>query len=293
MKQFFVLAAGVLLAALAVGMAVPALSSAQTQQEAQTGQQVEQPSSSPQDPLTQEEALAKDARMYADEFGVTLGEAVRRLELQDPIGKLSAELEANEKATFAGLFVEHEPEYRVVARFTRGGERTLGRYVEGGPLEGLVGAAPASATLSELKKSEINTTRTVRALGIRSESAVIVSGNRVELRVTDEQGLSRSLGAARAGLPEEVEVVEVPELSQPGTEVSLAGLNLFRFDFPNFNWCTSGFSVRRDANREGVLTAGHCTGNARDNDQADFRMHYKQNGSLIFLPREGRRLYGS
>ena len=51
MKRFFELAAGVLLAAFAVGVVFPDLSSS-----AQTEQQVERPSSSPQDPLTQEQA---------------------------------------------------------------------------------------------------------------------------------------------------------------------------------------------------------------------------------------------
>ena len=50
-KRFFELAAGVLLAAFAVGVVFPDLSSS-----AQTEQQVERPSSSPQDPLTQEQA---------------------------------------------------------------------------------------------------------------------------------------------------------------------------------------------------------------------------------------------
>lgn len=215
------------------------------------------------------------------------------MRLQETVGKLGAELEANEAATYAGIFIQHEPEYRVVARFTRGGEETLGRYVEDGPLEGLVEAESASATLAKLRLSEFNATRLVRGLGIPNDSAVDVAGNRVELRVTDGRGLFRALGGATGvRLPEEVVVVEVPELTQPAAS-SLAGLRLFRFDFPTTTWCTSGFTVRRDADTEGVLTAAHCTGRARDNERADFRMHYKSDGDLVFLPREGRRLYGS
>lgn len=202
-------------------------------------------------------------------------------------------MEVDEAATFAGLFIQHEPEYRVVARFTRSGENTLERYVRGGSLEGLVEAEPASATLAELRLAESDAARVARSAGIPADSAVHVGGNRVELMVTDRGSLQRALEAPRAALSEEVVVEEVEELAQPARS-SVAGLRLFRFDFPNFHWCTSGFTVRRDADTEGVLTAAHCTGEfVRDNSQATFRMHYKSDGRLIFLPREGRRLYGS
>ncbi len=72
--------------------------------------------------------------MYAKDQDVPLEEAVRRLQLQESVGKLGAELEANERDTFAGLWIEHEPEYRVVAAFTRDGEETIRPYVEGGLL---------------------------------------------------------------------------------------------------------------------------------------------------------------
>lgn len=56
MKRLFVLAAAILLAALAVGVAIPSLSSAQAEQPDELPL--------PSEPLTEEEALAKDARWY-------------------------------------------------------------------------------------------------------------------------------------------------------------------------------------------------------------------------------------
>ena len=85
-----------------------------------------------------DDALAQGAQAYATEYGLDLEEAVRRLALQEPIGALNAELAEKEQATFAGLWVEHEPEYRLFVRFTQRGERTLQPYIEGGPLEEMV-----------------------------------------------------------------------------------------------------------------------------------------------------------
>ena len=70
-----------------------------------------------------EDAVAQDAVMYAADQGVDLDEAIRRLQLQDPIGELDAELTENERDTFGGLLIQHAPEFRVVVRFTRGAAR--------------------------------------------------------------------------------------------------------------------------------------------------------------------------
>lgn len=53
------------------------------------------------------DGLPHDAQKYADAFGVDFQEAMRRLQLQDSIGKLGAALEAGERPTFAGLRILH------------------------------------------------------------------------------------------------------------------------------------------------------------------------------------------
>ena len=72
-----------------------------------------------------DDALAQDAQAYAADYGLDLEEAVRRLALQESIGALNAELAEKERATFAGLWIEHEPEYRVFVCFTQDGASTI------------------------------------------------------------------------------------------------------------------------------------------------------------------------
>ncbi len=79
-------------------------------------------------------ALAMDAQYYAKDYGVELSEAIRRLTLQEPIGKLGATLESNEAGALGGFWIQHEREYRVVAAFTKDGEKTMATYVQDGPL---------------------------------------------------------------------------------------------------------------------------------------------------------------
>ena len=240
--------------------------------------------------LSKEEALARDAQSYASDYGVDLQEAVRRLELQAPIGELGAKLEQNEQGTYAGLWVQHQPDYRVIARFTQGGEQTIRPYVEGGLLEGLVQVRPATRTLAGLKADQEEATRTVQALGVPADSGVDVINNRVDLKVTDRGPLEAAMQNVPARLPETVRVVEVDELAKPAV-ASFAGKAIYT---PTFNglWCTSGFTVRQDSNTEGVTTAAHCSGLSSSNTAADRPMYYGA-GSDTFLPRHGRRFYGS
>ena len=73
------------------------------------------PSSQPATPtLEVSDALRRDASAMAEELGISVDEALRRLQYQDGIGDLQAALMANEHDTFAGLWIEHQPEYRIV-----------------------------------------------------------------------------------------------------------------------------------------------------------------------------------
>ena len=56
---------------------------------------------------TVSDALTDDARTYAADYGVGLGEAIKRLQLQETIGEFDSELESKEAGTFSGLWIEH------------------------------------------------------------------------------------------------------------------------------------------------------------------------------------------
>jgi hypothetical protein len=64
--------------------------------------------------LTAEEALRRDAETYAEEFGISLEEAMRRLELQSGAGDFGNQLELAAGERYAGHWIEHEPDYRLI-----------------------------------------------------------------------------------------------------------------------------------------------------------------------------------
>lgn len=237
-----------------------------------------------------EDPLVQDAQSYAEDQGVPLKEAIRRLKIQNgPVGNrirdLQNELAEKERGTFAGLYFQHQPEYRVVVRFTRDGRQTIRPYIEGRPLENLVEARGAEATLAELEKSQAEAGRVAEDLRIPTESFTDVIDNNVKLRVADRERLDAARSAdgttAAAQLPENVEVVEVEQLLQPTANI-YGGLLLYR---NSTYWCTSGFSVRNDDGRVGVATAGHCLPNP---GKGDFR-ELSYQGTTLPLVGTGQR----
>lgn len=59
-----------------------------------------------------------DAVLYAGSFGLSVAEAERRLDLQVAAGNLSATLDALNISGYAGLWIQHEPEFQVVIAAT-------------------------------------------------------------------------------------------------------------------------------------------------------------------------------
>ncbi len=171
-----------------------------------------EPSSS--DPRAWRKILPED-RMYAREYGIPVGEAKSRLDLQDDVGRLAAALREHESETFADLELRHSPEFRVVAYFTRDGKETIRPYVEGTPLEGMVRVRTVEATLEELEAAQSKAIRTCDGLGIPCESGIDITNNRAEIYVKDPARLGAALRRAGERLPEHVAVVEVEGFSRP------------------------------------------------------------------------------
>ncbi len=173
------------------------------------GQATSEPPIAPADEPLAGDALARDAETYASEYDIDLDEALRRLQLQDPIGELNAELAAKEADTFAGLWIEHTPEFRVFVRFTHGGEDTIRSYIADGPLADIVEVRGASASLSQLEAAQAALSLVLSDLEVDVSHGLNVIENRVDLFVADRARFERLLGDAGIQLPDHVELVAV------------------------------------------------------------------------------------
>lgn len=204
-----------------------------------------------QDAAAPSPALVADAEAYAQSFGVSVDEAVRRLRLQSEAGLLDAALREADPQGFAGLWLEHQPELRVTVAFRdpSAARAQVEELVQGSGLAGLVELRRAELSLARLEELFEITRRRVQRVGVDADVAVDVRANRVKVFTVDAPGLRKALAAARAELPSHVEVEQVEALSEPVTTV-VGGRPA--------SGCTWGFTVRRSNGDVGILTAAHC-----------------------------------
>jgi streptogrisin C len=196
------------------------------------------------------QALLEDAASYAADTGVSLDEALRRLRLQTEIGLLDETLSIQEPS-FAGLWIEHEPQYRLVVRFKDpSAEKRLRARIVGTPLEGMVETRPAAASLAQLEQRRTAALQRVRHLRFAVDSDINIQENRVELHSERGPSLRAAIAAERAPLPERVEIIAVPSLAKPA---------VLRGGDGDPGYCTGGFTVRHIySGWVGISTAAHC-----------------------------------
>jgi hypothetical protein len=194
-----------------------------------------------------------DASNYARDMRVDSEEAARRLDLQDRASALEQRLSQQEKGTFAGLWIEHEPRFRVIVQTTGEvpeEESRMKAYVpENAPLSSSIEVRKVGATLEQLISAQQASLRATRNLGVRFDSIIDVPQNRVELEVLNREAFRASLGRRGIRLPQHVEIVQVKELTVPQADI-YGGVAI--------STCTAGWSVRNSEGVLGIATAAHC-----------------------------------
>ncbi len=219
-----------------------------------------------------EEALLQGAKSYSAEVGTTVDESIRRLKLMHRVGALKAALEENESPTFGGVWIQHDPDFRIVVGLKGADYNQIRPYVAGGELEGVVEVRPVAATYAQLRAVQDEAIRTVDALGLPFDSGIRMSQNRAEILVTDRARLEAGLQAAGLRLPEHVAVLQVARLATTQSDF-WAGWWLNQAD--GTHQCTTGFSVTNTYGTKGITTAAHCT------EHLDSHNLYLWNGQVL------------
>lgn len=186
-----------------------------------------------------------DEASYARAHDVTLDDATQRLALHGDAAKLDRQLAESEPSTFAGLWIQHQPTFRIIVLFTIDGAKTLAPYVAGTPLADLTEVRPAKYALHHLEEDLDITSPIARELGM--DLSLNVMDNRLDLYPTPSSDPSELVGRM---IPSSVRVDEIVRSSRPTVDI-YAGLFL--------TTCTSGFTVYENYGlRLGITTAAHC-----------------------------------
>ena len=168
-------------------------------------------SANPTEAVQISDAMLQDAQMMASEMNISLEEAVNRFSFQESIGHLAATLSEKESETFAGLWIEYEPEYRVVTLFTRNGKATIQPYIQGTALEELIDVETAKRSLKELENLQQEISQLSDEIGLSISSGINIRENRVEIYLTDQKLWESKLAEHNQQVPEGIEVIVIYE----------------------------------------------------------------------------------
>jgi hypothetical protein len=175
--------------------------------------------------LTQEMKKNPDlivATIYAEHFGISVDEALNRLQLQRNFSQVGLELklESPEAETFAGLWWQHEPEFKIVVAFTRDGEETLKKYLneEMTPFLPYLEVRTVQFSLVELQNIKVQLMSSLGQLEPPYDAGIDIANNCVYI------GFSESIRATveeiiRSGkliVPEDVKVRYYGGKASPG-----------------------------------------------------------------------------
>jgi hypothetical protein len=204
---------------------------------------------------TADEAVQAEARAYAGLHNVAAAEAARRIRAEQQAGDVIGRLRAANRARFAGLWIEHQPSFRIVVRLA--GDAPAGPDFQAAtqgsviPVAFVIGAAATQdqvlgrieASLPQFKA----TIPTLMATDMDVRTGEIV----LFVHAVGAAGeAARAQGAELArqvGHPVRVELLAVPEQDQH----TRGGANVS-------SGCTTGFVVQNGAGTQGVTTAAHC-----------------------------------
>ena len=123
------------------------------------------------------------AHTYSQRYQVSPPEAQRRLTLARQAGLLGQRLERERPGTFAGLYVEHQPEFRVIAQFTSNARAELAAYTDN-PIY-IARSAPRSIALLLAVNRDI--AEQLQQAGLEFESALDIKSSEVNVYVRDPE----------------------------------------------------------------------------------------------------------
>lgn len=196
----------------------------------------------------------QDARSYADEFGVSEEEALRRLRAQEQVSHVTDLLRRATQHRFAGLWIEHQPEFRLIVRLV--GDKPvppgLINAVRRSPIPVFFRTGAAATQVKVLEKVRSSVPWLLTELPDMAGTDMDVRTGEVVLTV---YAVGAAREAAKAKGPKLAQQLGHPvRIDVLGTPVENHAVR----GGADLTDCTTGFVVANSAGTRGFVTAAHC-----------------------------------
>jgi streptogrisin C len=200
----------------------------------------------------QSETAADPAiEFYTSEYGVSLGEAARRLDIIRGAGDVNEQLKAKHPNQFAGLYFDHSATFRVIVKMTGGGQGLLNGITTNPAYQVVKADRPVKQSMQLVERMAT----ALAAVKQRSEIGIDVKTDRIFVNVLDANSAKSVLADFLAKNPY-IDVNQVAELMVNAVN-QYGGRSLLYSPLDTATNCTSGFAATIGT-QQGVLTAGHC-----------------------------------
>jgi hypothetical protein len=167
-----------------------------------------------------EGALGLDSTTFVDDQGLPLDEATYRTRFEETIGEFQSLLLADLTDTYGGLWVEQQPQFRIVIALTEGDIETIQPYLDDYEWADFVEVRPVNYTLEELRADQVMASQAADSVQGSAVTTVDIVDNRVELIVGSPDLFLADLAQAGVQLPESVVVLASdPEGELPDTNL--------------------------------------------------------------------------
>ncbi len=190
-----------------------------------------------------------EAQYYSTRFRVPLAEATARLALHEKLADegLEDRLKAAYPSEFAGLYLEHTPQHRLVIRMRGGHWPDVKRHIRTPGLAAIAQMRGARNSGAKLSKTMAEAIRLLDRQGLKADVQIDAMANEVQVLATDP----RPVIAAFAKAPGDFTALRVKKVAALAKPTAIIGGG------ERLSTCTSGFGVRFNG-YTGITTAGHC-----------------------------------
>lgn len=142
-------------------------------------------------PLENESPADYDMRMYSADIGINTQELKRRNVIIDKARYLEGLLNREETATFAGLWLEQKPKFRIVVQFAGKPKKNISAYIYDKEVAKIIKVRTTALSLIDLYKIRAKAEAAITNAGINFSSGTDVQKNRVELYITKQDSLNK------------------------------------------------------------------------------------------------------
>lgn len=255
-----------------------------------------EPNSVSQTEHEEEDAIRRDAEVYAEYEGVSVEEAINRFELMNESGDLQAVIVENEES-YAGSWIEHQPVYRFVVAFDGDGEAIIKKYVEeDSPLAEKIKILNFKYSYRELETIRDSITSLMEEKGVYAYTDIDMKNNSVDFRFFDKESADEVIRQERLEIADCVSILQYDGLEIPDSLLTEEDRAIDQSNKDELNWSQWwAVSVNGSDVLPGALVTmffkydGIVTGTAACNQ---YWSYYNQKGSHIRISGAGRTLIG-